>query len=840
MTTLGIPTPARAPREATAPALLADVALPLPLDRTFAYRIPEALRGVVRRGCRVAVPFGSRSLVGFVVGFDPSDAPADLKPIQRVLDPEPLLDDELLDLARWLAERTLCSVGEAIRAVLPGHPAPRRERVVSLAGNPAIDLFGASDDARLEDRIVSLVAENEELTVAAIAKALGLRAADGEPALQSLARSKRVRWVERAESGGVSQAPRQKIVRMTAAGDAPAAADRARAPVQARCLEYLRDAGGAMPLRELAAAVAGGRAALARLAERGVVRITSEEWEGHRETPVIAAPEIELNGAQAAAVATLEAALESAAAGGGEGASDGAAPRARVFLLHGVTGSGKTEVYLRAMRAVHRLGRQTIFLVPEITLTPQTVSKLRGRFGGRAAVLHSRLTDAERRRIWHGARRGDYAVVLGPRSAIFAPLPRLGLVVVDEEHEGAYKQEDAPRYLARDVAVERARRTGAVVVLGSATPDLETFARCEAGEFTRIRLPERVSKLPMPSVRLVDLRGATGQFSPELLEGIAARLERGEQVILFLNRRGFSPFVQCVACGEAIRCVACAVSLTFHKADRTLRCHYCDESRPVPERCPACSAKNLVFRGAGTQRIEEELRERFPGIRLARLDSDSVRPRGEHERILGEFLEGSIDVLLGTQMVAKGLDFPRVTLVGVINGDHGLHLPDYRAAERTFQLLTQVAGRAGRSELGGEVVVQTRCPEHVCFLAAAAHDDEAFRAREIPERRAMRYPPFARIASVLVRGPDLVQVEEAARLVRDRIAERIATSPEWAEVLGPAPAPLAQLRGKHRQRILVKASRREDLVAAVLPARQSLPGRTDVEVVVDVDPLDML
>jgi primosomal protein N' (replication factor Y) len=820
VTTLGIPTPPALPRDRAA-AHLADVALPLPVDRTFAYSIPERMQDAVRPGCRVAVPFGGRSLVGFVVGLDPTDAPERVKPIQRILDTAPILGPDLLELAQWISRRTMCSWGEALRAAIPGHPSPKSERLFSLAQAAPIDLFGAAAEARLEERVLSALAEAQEAALPSLAKALGVRVRELEPLVRTLVREKKIRWSDRI-SGGAQGAPRIKIVRLRSGADA---AIEARARVQARCLELLREAGGVLPMRELAAAVAGGRAALRRLAEKGVLDLSLEEWEGRETAPLLRIPEIALNLAQAAAVERIEASIH--------------AGDAATFLLHGVTGSGKTEVYLRAIRAAHRAGKQTIFLVPEITLTPQTVSRLRGRFGGRAAVIHSRLTDGERRRLWSGAKRGDYDVVLGPRSAIFAPVPNLGLIVVDEEHDGAYKQEDAPRYVARDVAIERARRAGAVVVLGSATPDVETFVRAQAGEFHLLRLPDRVSNLPMPPVRIVDLRSAAGHFTPELLEAIEERLSRTEQTILFLNRRGFSPFVQCTGCGSAMRCTSCSVSLTYHKAERILRCHYCDAHAPLPEHCPNCRARNLKFRGAGTQRIEEELLVHFPELRLARLDSDSVRERGAHEKILASFLEGEIDVLLGTQMVAKGLDFPRVTLVGVLNADIGLHLPDYRASERTFQLLAQVAGRAGRSELGGEVVIQTRCPEHACFRAVMAHDDEAFRRGELQERRSMRYPPFSRLGSILVRGPNLPLVEEAAQALRDRIAERVAHLPEWAVVLGPAAAPLPQLKGKHRWRILVKAERREDLLTALLPVRET-PAKTGIEVLVDVDPYDML
>jgi primosomal protein N' (replication factor Y) len=800
---------------------VADVALPVPIRRTFAYQVPVELVGSVRVGCRVAVPFGARAVTGFVVGFDPPDAPARLKSIRSVVDAEPLVDARLLELTRWIAERTLCSWGEALRAALPGHGAPRRERVLSLGEPRAADLFGAG--TAVDERILTAVAEAESLSLPALARALGARPADVREEVDRLVRSGKLRRVERVSGSAPAASPRIKIVRLSAAEPAVE-----RAPVQSRVLELVRAAGGVIPLRDLAESLAGSRGAVKRLAEKGLVEVKLEAWEGRAPEEVQHAPypEPELTPAQEDAARAIIEALRSA--------------RPATFLLHGVTGSGKTEVYLRAMAEARRLGRQSIFLVPEISLTPQTVSRLRGRFGGRAAVVHSRLQDSERRRIWLGARRGDYDVVLGPRSAVFAPLPDAGLVVIDEEHDGAYKQEDAPRYQARDVAIERARLVNGVVVLGSATPDVETYERAASGEMTLLRLPERVSDLPLPEVRLVDLRGTKGFFSEELLRAVGERLARREQIILFLNRRGFSPFVQCSACGAAIRCGQCAVTLTFHKADRVLRCHYCDHQRAVPETCPDCRARSLAFRGAGTQRIEEELATRFPEARIARLDSDAVRSPGAHERILGGFLEGEIDVLLGTQMVAKGLDFPRVTLVGVINADTGLHLPDYRSGERTFQLLTQVAGRAGRSALGGSVLIQTRCPEHPCLVAARGHDDAAFRARELAERRELRYPPFARLVSVLVRGADLARTEDVAEAVRGRIAERISGCAGWTVVRGPVPAPLAQLRGKFRFRLLVKGERREEVRAAAAAALEASPRKGGVEIVVDPDPLDML
>ncbi|MEZ5063837.1 MAG: primosomal protein N' [bacterium] len=817
--------PAPRLREPNVAGAIADVALPVPVRSTFAYRIPEAMRPRLRTGCRVLVPFGSRLQLGFVVGFDPPDAPAELKSIHTQVDLRPLADDELLTLTRWLADRTLCSWGEALKASLPGFSAPKREKVLSLGKSATADLFGAMAQASVADRIVDVVGESGELSLSSLARALGVRTTELKDELQRLVRSKRLRLAERVSEPAPAGPPRWKVVRLAEGADADELESLARrAPVQARCVEHLREAGGEMPLRDLAEAVAGARPAVKRLAERGLAAVTMEEWEGRGGEHVVRVARPTPNPDQAAAIERITAALR-----GGANTS---------FLLHGVTGSGKTEVYLRAMEEARRLGKQSIILVPEITLTPQTVARLRGRFGGRAAVLHSRLSDSERRRTWWAARQGRFDVVLGPRSAIFTPLPALGLVVIDEEHDGAYKQEDAPRYHARDVALERARRCGAVVVLGTATPDVETYTSAEAGEHELLRLPARVSSLPLPGVRLVDVRSERGLFSPELVAAIRERVGRKEQVILFLNRRGFSPFVQCVGCGEPIRCGQCAVSLTWHKPENALRCHYCDHEEPMPGACPSCGGK-LFQRGAGTQRVEEELATAIPGARIARLDSDSVRRVGAHEEILGRFLEGEIDILLGTQMVAKGLDFPRVTLVGVINADTGLHLPDWRATERTFQLLAQVSGRAGRSELGGEVLVQTRCPEHACLKAAAAHDDAAFREEEIPQRRELRYPPFARLAAILVRGPSLPRVERAAEEIARRIEAYESEARGWLRVLGPAEAAIARLRGKHRVRILVKGEHRDDVRRAAARAIEP-PGFPGVEVIVDVDPMDML
>jgi primosomal protein N' (replication factor Y) len=520
---------------------------------------------------------------------------------------------------------------------------------------------------------------------------------------------------------------------------------------------------------------------------------------------------------------------------------------ARAFaplLLHGVTASGKTEVYLRAARAAREAGGQTLVLVPEVALGSQVVAAFEKRFGGRVGVLHSYLSVGERRRNWELASRGALDVVVGARSAVFAPLPALRLIVVDEEHEPAYKQSEMLRYHGRDVAVRRAQMLGIPVVLGSATPSLESLANAARGKYRRLALPERIDRRRLPEVRVVDLRredAAVGLLSRPLRAALAARLERGEQSLLFLNRRGHSHHTQCRACGWVPECPHCDIRLTLHLAPRAWRCHYCDHAEPAGARCRACGAALLRFGGAGTQRVERELAAAFPGARVLRLDTDVARDRAEPTRVLRAFAAGQADVLLGTQMIAKGLDFPRVTLVGVLDADVALHLPDFRAAERTFQLLVQVAGRAGRGRSPGEVFVQTCTPEHPAVAAAARHDAAAFLDVELAERREAGYPPYVRLAAVLFTGAEAAEVERVAGAVADAIAPGAAEAE--VRVLGPAPQTLARLRGMHRWHLLLKggqAGRVRAVAAAALAAAEAPGGRRTVRVAADIDPVEVM
>ncbi|MDX1495854.1 MAG: primosomal protein N', partial [Longimicrobiales bacterium] len=483
------------------------------------------------------------------------------------------------------------------------------------------------------------------------------------------------------------------------------------------------------------------------------------------------------------------------------------------FLLQGITGSGKTLVYIELLREVLARGRTAIVLVPEISLTPQTVSRFRAHFGDQVAVLHSGLSDGERYDAWRMLRSGERTIAVGARSALFAPLENLGAVVVDEEHDGSYKQSDAPRYHARDLAVVRARTHGAVCVLGSATPSLESWENARAGKFRRLLLPERVGGGRLPEVHVVDLRegrkkGERGErgrgvLSQELVTAVDLRLRREEQVILLLNRRGYASFVQCRECGEVEQCRNCSISLTYHRVTQKIVCHHCRFETPAPSRCPRCGSKDLSFRGLGTEQVERVTAETFPGARIARMDVDTTSGKWAHQRILERVERKEVDILLGTQMIAKGLDFPGVTLVGVVNADVGIHLPDFRASERTFQLLSQVAGRAGRSALGGEVYIQTSLPEHYAVRAAVSHDFEAFALRESEEREKPRYPPHVRLVNVVVSSPDQRLAAEAAQ---GTVAWLRGLMKEWSragtsldvEVVGPAPAPIERLHGRWR------------------------------------------
>jgi primosomal protein N' (replication factor Y) len=517
----------------------------------------------------------------------------------------------------------------------------------------------------------------------------------------------------------------------------------------------------------------------------------------------------------------------------------------RTILIHGVTGSGKTEVYIQAIQEVIHFGRQAIVLVPEISLTPQTVERFRSRFG-RVAILHSHLSDAQRHQQWQQIADGHVPVVVGARSAVFAPTPQLGLIVLDEEHETSFKQESVPRYHARDVAAARAAAEAVPLVLGSATPSLESWHRARTGQYQLVEMPARVFDRPLPAVGTIDLRNESyrrqsrGAIGRQLHMAIAAALEEGGQVILLLNRRGFSTHIQCPACGHVVRCPGCDIALTHHRTEEIALCHYCDYQVPAPTACPHCNFAGIHYGGRGTQRLEAEVRARFPGVPCLRMDTDAMQAPGSHEQAFVAFRSGRVRILLGTQMIAKGLDFPDVTLVGVINADTALHLPDFRAAERTFHLVTQVAGRTGRGPKGGRVLVQTFSPDHPAIQAATRHDFAAFAAGELPVRRMFRYPPFTAMIRLVIRGPAVRPAAEFAAHLAEQLRAALSDQQTDVRVLGPAPAPFARLRGKHRFQIQVQGPDGDALRSAVRRATADLRPPEGIQWIVDVDPMDML
>lgn len=741
------------------PVRYAEVAIDRPLATALHYRLPADFVGSCQPGMRVAVPLGPRREVGVVVGIS-AESPIDPKRVRdvlAVLDTEPVVDQDLLELTAWMSREYACSQGEALAAILPAplkrERAPRR--LLEVRAKPA----AAESLAPLEEK----------------------------------------------------------------------------APQQFRLLRTLIEIGAWTRVSDLVRKLEVGREACRALERKGLAEMRSVEQDGF-EMPaedVVRPVPAKLSEQQAAALQILETGLE---LGGG------------TYLLHGVTGSGKTEVYLRTIASALERGQGAIILVPEISLTPQTVGWFRSRFG-EVAVLHSRMTDGQRLNAFRRLRSGQVRIAVGARSAIFAPVRELGVIVLDEEHEPTFKQNNVPRYHAREVAIERGRRAGAVVVLGSATPSLEAFQSACDGKLQNIELRERVGGGRMPKIRIVDMRtepmdrfGAI--FSRELRQELVTNLERGEQSILFLNRRGHSPVLWCHACRNVARCPDCTAPFTWHRRIDRLVCHQCAREERVPKECPACTAPGLRMLGVGSERVERALRALLPTARIARMDSDTMHRQEDYGRVLSAFGRGELDCLVGTQMIAKGLDFPRVTLVGIISADTSLHLPDFRAAERTYQLLSQVAGRAGRAELEGRILVQTETPEHPAIRAAKDHDYRAFAEVELDLRRELSLPPYGRLLRVVFEDEDASRVANAAVSLTGRLREAIGELPAdepKGVLLGPVPAPLALLRGRHRHHVLYKSPISADAfnqIRDIALAEARTSGRT--RILVDVDPMAMM
>jgi len=635
-------------------------------------------------------------------------------------------------------------------------------------------------------------------------------------------------------AGVRGQAGTRTATLLTVAPEVIGQIDRLELPEkQAKVLKTLAAAGEGLTASELARLAKCTPGPITALRKKGLLLARTERIRQQREAEPNVAPQhdLALNEDQKVALGAILDSLH--------------AREHRTILIHGVTGSGKTEVYIQAIEEVVRFGRQAIVLVPEIALTPQTVERFRARFE-QVAVLHSHLSDAERHWQWQRIAEGRVQVVVGARSAVFAPVPHLGLVILDEEHETTFKQEITPRYHARDVAITRCRMEHVPLVLGSATPSLESWHRARTGEYRLVEMPRRVLGRPLPAVGTVDLRCAVhekttrGIIGRQMHMAIRDALKDGGQVILLLNRRGFSTHIQCPACGLVVKCPHCEIALTHHRTDAIALCHYCDYQVPAPTQCPQCSFAGIRYSGQGTQRLEAEIRARFPQVRCLRMDTDTMQGRGAHEKALSVFRAGKVRILLGTQMIAKGLDFPNVTLVGVINADTALHLPDFRAAERTFHLLTQVAGRTGRGEKGGRVLVQTFNPDHPAIQAATRHDYAAFARQELPIRQMLSYPPFTSMVRLVVRGPGEAATGEFAAHLGKQLLAVLEEAKTEARLLGPAPAPFARLRGLYRFQIQVQGHDGAAIRAAVRLATSRVEPPEDIQWIVDVDPLDML
>ena len=833
--------------------LFCDVALAVPLDMAFTYAIPPGMEPIV--GGRVLVPFRQQRLSGIVVELHDRLPNVKTKKVLEALDLEPVLDEQLLKLGKWIADYYLAPIGEVFRTMLPLSAEFKRTITYRItdAGHMALHLAGMSgssarsqrtpDDQLVEFRVLDYLAERESVREQSLRGATRVSKA----LLSGMVRKK---WIAREDVSAARDAARVVKVAVLLGAEAAPPLDRSetrpytgeappRMPAgrrryapklndnQRTLIEALAAAGGRVQVDTLHG-LDVPRTTLSTLVRRGLIEIVDEPqaFTVSKTKPRQSPFEFEFSAEQKAALERILASVAARKFGGS--------------LLHGVTGSGKTAVYLAAMRQVLETGRSSILLVPEIGLTPAVAADLHQVFADEVAILHSGLTDAERAEQWHRIKAGAARVVVGTRSAVFAPVGDLALIIVDEEQDSSYKQEETPRYHARDVAVMRAKMESAVVVLGSATPSLESYYNAKKNKYALLELPDRVEQRPLPEVEILDMRQEfqeTGQeqvVSRKLAEEIRDRLEKKEQVMVLLNRRGYSPVVLCRACGKTLQCKNCAVSMTHHKRERKMECHYCGHVAHIPDKCANCGSDYVYFVGTGSEKLEELLHGMFPQARIGRLDRDTVRGREDFERALNALNEGELDILVGTQMIAKGHDVHGVTLVGVVGADMALSLPDFRAAERTFQLLTQVAGRAGRGQSPGKVVLQTYFPDHYAVQFAARHDFTGFYDKELQFRAWMHYPPYNAIANVLIRSEKL---DEALTWSGELGRWFEKTRHEGIRVLGPAAAPIVRLKRDYRYHFILKSPSREKmntLLRAMLAeaAARKIP-RT--QVIVDVD-----
>lgn len=825
--------------------MFAEIAIPLYVHQTFTYALPESFAAQAQPGCRALIPFGRQLLTGYIVdihntleeaGIDAEST--EIKAVEELFDTEPLVTRELLELTKWIADYYFAPWGETIKACLPAGINAEAETMLSLTTNAQAALSNLPAKPTTKLQALQFIAANLDDNGALNSRLL-IKEFDKAKAgalIRELEKSGYIIVTRQMQDAAVKpkkqQAVRLRDGEMGGGGDG--GREKPLNEQQERVIKTLLEATEPLGLTQLTEAADVSTSVIKTLEKRGLVEIFVREV---RRDPLahlknLSADELELMPQQAEALDAITTALS--------------ANKYAAFLLHGVTGSGKTEVYIRAMRAALEQGKTALMLVPEISLTPMFARRLSAHFGDAVAILHSSLSDGERLDEWNRMRTGEARICIGARSGVFAPLENLGLLIVDEEHEAAYKQDSEPRYHGRDTAIVRALKANAVVVLGSATPSMESFHNSHTGKYTYLKMDTRVSGRPLAPVEVVDMRevfarhGKQQIFSDEMKAAIAENYERGKQTLVLLNRRGFSSFLLCRGCGHKSHCPNCDVALTYHKSEARLVCHYCGHQARVPRACENCSGPYIYYVGEGTEQIESLLQELYPDMRIARLDRDTTRRRGAFEKLLGAFAIGEIDLMVGTQMIAKGHDFHNVTLVCVISVDAGLAIPDFRSAERTFQLLTQVAGRAGRGEDRGRVLLQSYHPEHYALEYAQTQVYEKFYEHEIHFRQQMRYPPFVALINVLIHHAEFAKATtvaaEFARLLK------AADKEQALRILGPAPAPLARIKGEHRLQVLIKTKNRrvarEALDAAMLALKEQA---WDLRMLnVEVDPVSLM
>ena len=824
----------------------AQIAFPFSLRKTFTYSIPDNLREKIKPGQRALVPFGRERKLGFVVGLCATSEVKHTKELLDLIDDEPIILPEILELTRWVSEYYYAPWGGCLRAAIPPELQVRSLLWVHKKESPLLDY----EDTRtkfssIEKKILDQLEEKKPKKITFLEKKIGSRGLYST--LHSLEQKGKVELFYEL-SKPKSSIKYEKMISLK--GNSPEEiklletyieTSLKKSSKEALLLQLLIEENREFSLREINQRINRASQILNRLEKEGLIKTFYKEK--LREPPwgmnVEPAQEFSLTQEQKDVLQKLEIGLT------GE--------KYQPFLLYGVTGSGKTQVYIEIIKKVLEKGKTALVLVPEISLTPQIISRFKSVFGEQVGAFHSSLSPGERFDAWRGIKSGKIKVVVGTRSAIFSPLSNLGIIVVDEEHDSSYKQKEPdPKYNARDLALVRGKMNKALVILGSATPSLESFYNVEKGKYTLLQLTQRVDQIPLPEVEIFDLReerkkGNYSIFSPELSSQMKKKIEKGEQVILFLNRRGFSNFVKCQECGYVFRCPNCDITLNFHRTDFSLRCHYCNYIVQSSDLCPQCNGNRFAYKGMGTQRVEEEIKKLFPGTPARRMDQDTTYRKDSHYEILKGFASKDFNLLLGTQMVTKGLDFPDVTLVGVILADTSLDFPDFRAREKTFQLLTQVAGRAGRGKLGGEVILQTYYPDDWAIKLSAEQNFQEFYKKEIEERKELFYPPFSRLVLVRFQGKEEVKVQKAAESFGSKLSDSLKAignrlKSKSLQILGPAPSPLPKIKNDYRFQILIKAKEVRTVTQTInsIFEKGAEKRYSGVKISIDIDPLDIM